>query len=176
MQRTFFLTIFFLLLSFAVFSFSLSVSHAESCSSLGDKYMCKQGASCPTGFELGGGDCSTDYVCCKSSNVTSGGSASSNFPGWNVKTVGTSSGLPSGKIADIIISFMEWLLGIFAFIAIIGFLIAGVWYLTAAGDEGRIDTAKRAMIYSIIGVLVGLVGLVILFAVSTLLSGNNSFF
>ncbi|MCA9364681.1 MAG: hypothetical protein KC736_02205 [Candidatus Moranbacteria bacterium] len=85
------------------------------------------------------------------------------------------SGLPNAPIHLIIVTFMEWLLSVFSFIAIIGFAISGVWYLTSAGDEGRIDTAKRAMIYSIIGVLVGLLGLVILTAVDTFFTGGNRF-
>ena len=128
---------------------------------------------------LGGSDCGSGFICCKTGGGTGGGTTSGGgvvgFSGWNLSGVAGASGLPKGKIADIIISFMEWLLAIFAFIAIIGFLIAGVWYLTAAGDEGQIDRAKRAMVYSIIGVLVGLVGLVILFAVDALLSGDNVF-
>ena len=84
-------------------------------------------------------------------------------------------GLPDAPIHLIIVTFMEWLLSIFSFIAIIGFAIAGVWYLTAAGDEGQIDRAKRAMLYSIIGVLVGLLGLVILNAVDAFFAGDNRF-
>ena len=73
-------------------------------------------------------------------------------------------------------NLMQWLLGIFGFIGIIGFVIAGIWYLTAAGDETQIERAKKAMIYSIIGVIVGLIGLVIIFAVDKWLRGNSAIF
>ncbi|MCA9364679.1 MAG: hypothetical protein KC736_02195 [Candidatus Moranbacteria bacterium] len=142
---------------------------ALSCAAQGGGRSCVPSASC-SGTAEGQQDCGQGNVCCNS-----GGGVSKGFSGWDIGGVSEKSGLPQGKIADIIVSFMEWLLGIFAFIAIIGFLIASVWYLTAAGDEGRIDTAKRAMIYSIIGVLVGLIGLVILFAAEALLSGDNVF-
>jgi glucose uptake protein GlcU len=81
--------------------------------------------------------------------------------------------LPGGSIFDIIKNVMMWLLGILGFIAVIGFVISGIMYLVAAGDEKRQETAKRAMYYSIIGVIVGLVGLVILYAVQNLLKGSG---
>jgi hypothetical protein len=65
-----------------------------------------------------------------------------------------------------------WALSIFGFLGIIGFVISGVWYLLAAGDETLAKRAKNGMLYSIIGVVVGLIGLVIIFAANSLLSGS----
>ncbi|MDD5652164.1 MAG: hypothetical protein PHX98_02070, partial [Candidatus Moranbacteria bacterium] len=61
------------------------------------------------------------------------------------------------------------------FIAIIGFVIAGIMYMTSAGDDDRIKTAKNAMKWSIVGVIVALMGFVILQAVDALLSGDAPF-
>jgi hypothetical protein len=83
--------------------------------------------------------------------------------------------LPQSSIFAIIQNVMLWLLGILGFIAVIGFVISGILYLVAAGDEDAQARAKRAMIYSITGVIVGLVGLVILFAVQRLLGGQQQF-
>jgi len=69
-------------------------------------------------------------------------------------------------------NLMKWLLGLLGFIAIIGFAIAGILYLTAAGDEDRQKTAKRAMLYCIIGVIVALGGWVIWSAVKSALGGG----
>ena len=82
-------------------------------------------------------------------------------------------GLPQGSIFDIIKNVMLWLLGLLGFVAVIGFVISGIMYLVAAGDEKRQESAKRAMYYSIIGVIVGLVGLVILYAVQKMLGGQS---
>jgi hypothetical protein len=71
---------------------------------------------------------------------------------------------------------MNWILGIVGILGVIGFAIAGVFYLTAAGDEGRIGTAKNAMMYSIIGVIVALVGVIVLNAAKTMLGGTESTF
>jgi hypothetical protein len=78
-------------------------------------------------------------------------------------------------IYDIVKNFMMWILGLVGIIGVISFAIAGVLYLTAAGDEDRINTAKKAMMYSIIGVIVALMGLVILNAVQGFLGANNQF-
>lgn len=82
-------------------------------------------------------------------------------------------GLPDRTIMDIVRNIMNWLLMIVGIIAVIGFAIAGILYLTAAGDEDRIGTAKKAMMYSIIGVIVALLGLVILRAAENMLGGRT---
>jgi len=58
---------------------------------------------------------------------------------------------------------------------VIGFVISGIMYLVAAGNEDSQASAKRAMYYSITGVIVGLVGLVILYAVNQLLGAQTQF-
>ena len=83
--------------------------------------------------------------------------------------------LPHASLFDIIRNIMFWLLAILGFVAVVGFVISGILYLIAAGDETKQETAKRAMIYSITGVIVGLVGLVILFAANRLLGAQNQF-
>lgn len=93
--------------------------------------------------------------------------------GWNPANYGDT-GLPSGSIERIVTNIAMWILGIFGFIGVIGFVIAGIFYLTAAGDTEREKTAKNAMKLSIIGVIVGLLGLVIINAADTLLRGGES--
>ena len=92
------------------------------------------------------------------------------------RTNAAQSALPGGNLVDIIGNLMKWLLAILGFIGIIGFVIAGILYLTAAGDEDRINSAKSAMMYSIIGVIVALIGFVIIQAVTTWLGGSSTGF
>ncbi len=82
-------------------------------------------------------------------------------------------GLPGGSIFGIIENILYWMLAILSIVAIIGFIIAGIMYLTAAGDETQAGKAKKAMIYSIIGVIVGLSGFVIFQAARYMLNGNS---
>ncbi|MEK7181648.1 MAG: hypothetical protein AAB708_00795 [Patescibacteria group bacterium] len=87
----------------------------------------------------------------------------------------SSAGLPNGSIMGIITATMNWLLAILGFIAIIGFVISGILYLTAAGNDGQIEKAKEAMTASIIGVIVALVGFVVVQAVEGWLGTSTSF-
>lgn len=83
--------------------------------------------------------------------------------------------LPSASVSDIVRNFMRWILIIVGLLGVIGFAIAGVLYLTAAGDEDRIKSAKSAMTYAIIGVVVALLGLVVMNAVYNLLGARSGF-
>lgn len=85
----------------------------------------------------------------------------------------TDVGLPNADFPKIIEGLVRWLLLIFGFLAIISFLISGIMYLMAAGDEKSQEKAKRQMQYAITGVIVGLIGLVVLFAVDRLLRGGG---
>lgn len=87
-----------------------------------------------------------------------------------------SSGLPGDSIYNIIMRTMNWLLAILGFIGVIGFVIAGILYLTAAGDEDQIGKAKNAMLYSIIGIIVALIGFVIIQAVNSWLTAGQTQF
>lgn len=94
------------------------------------------------------------------------------------KTVTNSavSGLGGGSITFLLQQLMSWLFGILGFLAIIGFLISGILYLTAAGDEDQAGKAKNAMMYSIIGIVVALLGFVIVSAARNFFSGTSNTF
>ena len=86
-----------------------------------------------------------------------------------------STGLAGGSIMEIVTNIMKWLLTAVGIAGVIGFAIAGILYLTAAGDETRIKSAKSAMVASITGVVVAIVGVVALTAANTMLKGNAAF-
>lgn len=94
--------------------------------------------------------------------------------GWSLGSI-AGYGLPSGTMGAIIMNIMFWILGIFGALGILGFIISGIIYLTSAGNEDRMGAAKRAMLYSIIGVIVGLVGFVIIQAIDMALNAFSSF-
>ncbi|MFA6184214.1 MAG: pilin [Parcubacteria group bacterium] len=88
-------------------------------------------------------------------------------------------GLPSpggdSPLATVINNVMKWLLLIVGSIAIIAFVISGIQYLTSAGDQNAIENAKRNMWWSIVGVVVALIGMIILnFVFTTILGGSSS--
>lgn len=74
-------------------------------------------------------------------------------------------------IADVLNRVLMWLLGIFGFLAVISFIIAGILYLTAQGEPSRVEQAKKAVYFGIIGTVVGLIGLVAITTIDKLLRG-----
>lgn len=96
---------------------------------------------------------------------------------WNVgQSNAGKSGLANTAITTLLQNAMYWLLGAVGFLGVIGFVISGILYLTAAGDEDQIDKAKKAMMYSIIGVVVALLGFIIIAAATNFLGGSNTTF
>ena len=84
-------------------------------------------------------------------------------------------GLPSQSIFNIVTNILDWLLTIVGVVGVIGFAIAGIMYLTAAGQDEQLKTAKKAMVNSIIGVIVAICGVVVLNAVDTMLNAGFLF-
>lgn len=86
----------------------------------------------------------------------------------------TGTGLPSPSdqdpLAAVIYNVMQWLLRIVGVIAIIAFVISGLQYMLASGDQNMMEMGKRNMQWSIVGVVVALIGVIILNTVMTLLS------
>lgn len=96
--------------------------------------------------------------------------------GWTTGKVNVaSSNLPFASIYNIISNTLSWLLAVLGFIAVMGFVISGIMYLTAAGDEGQAEKAKNAMMYSIIGVIVALMGYVVIAAINAWLGASANF-
>jgi len=89
-------------------------------------------------------------------------------------SAGGGTNLPTGSITNIITNGMRFLLIMVGILGVIGFVISGIIYLTAAGNEDQIGLGKKALIASITGVIVALLGIVILQAVKGLLAGNNT--
>jgi preprotein translocase subunit SecG len=87
------------------------------------------------------------------------------------------SGLSDAHVDVLLKKLMNWLLGIFGVIAIIAFVISGLQYLLATGDERMAETAKRNAQYSVVGIIVALSGWVIIRAIDQALSvGGNLLF
>ncbi|MCX6766985.1 MAG: pilin [Candidatus Moranbacteria bacterium] len=85
----------------------------------------------------------------------------------------TNVGLPGGTLTNIISNFTNWILGIFGFLAIISFVVSGIMYFLAAGDDKAQEKAKNQMTWSIMGVVIGLAGLIVVYAVDTFLRGTS---
>jgi hypothetical protein len=79
-------------------------------------------------------------------------------------------GMGGMTISQIALRVLNFLLGIVGVLAIIMLVVGGAMYLTSAGDEDRIDVAKKIILYSIIGIAVSLASLVIVKQIAALLT------
>jgi Na+-driven multidrug efflux pump len=84
--------------------------------------------------------------------------------------------LPDAEIGDIVSNLALWLVSLFVFFGVIGFIVSGIMYLVSTGNEEVITKAKKYMTYSIVGVIVGLSGYVIIQAVDLMLHASSMFF
>lgn len=145
-----------------------------TCSNLGGnpgKICCKSSGSATTTT----GSTSTTTTASTSATATSTSTVKcdpAKFKEYAGVCFPLNTGLSETSVASIILNLMKWMLYLFGFLAIIAFVISGIQYLSAAGNMNMIETAKRNMNYSIIGVIVALAGVVILIAIDSLLRGT----
>lgn len=133
---------------------------------------------CGTGYTLQGDACVPDS---SAPNLDTGGF--SNNPDDYTNTAQSSASSitipqtdlpdPAGGIKAILTSALNWLLGILGILGIIGFVVSGIMYLISTGDENMVKRAKNGMLYSIVGIVVGLAGVVLISTINTLLGDGN---
>lgn len=83
-------------------------------------------------------------------------------------------GLSKRSIYNITSALMNWSLGIITFLAVISFVISGIYFITAGANSQRAETAKDWLIYSIIGIVVALIGYIVINLIDNLIKANNT--
>lgn len=58
------------------------------------------------------------------------------------------------SLTDIIGNIIQWILGLVGVVLLIMFIYGGVLYATSAGNEDKVETGKKVMLYAIIGVVI----------------------
>lgn len=81
---------------------------------------------------------------------------------WSTPAIGGIPNIPTfvGKVLTVI-----W--QIFVGLSIIMILVAGILFLTAQGDPGKLTTARQALIWGVIGILVGILAFSITLVIRT---------
>ncbi len=87
--------------------------------------------------------------------------------GFDVSNPPSGSNLPNKDANLVLVDIIKWILGILASLSILMIIVSGVMYITSAGDQGRIDTAKKMLTYSIVGLVVALLSYAIVKATAT---------
>lgn len=119
---------------------------------------CAYNAGCP-GVNYGQGDCDNGLICC-------GVSATPGFPAPNPTPVGFpppnsqdtpfTNPLKFNTVEEVLGSLLGTLRGIIVVLSIVFIVIGAIFYITSAGDEGRMKTAKGAITASMIGLALGI--------------------
>jgi heme/copper-type cytochrome/quinol oxidase subunit 2 len=79
--------------------------------------------------------------------------------------------LPNADIYDIVVNLLLWLLMMFTVLAILAFVIAGIMFLTAGASADNAEKAKHMVGYSILGIVIGLSGYIIISLIDGVLMG-----
>ncbi|MFH1183142.1 MAG: hypothetical protein V1690_02680 [Candidatus Moraniibacteriota bacterium] len=91
--------------------------------------------------------------------------------GWNPDALKVTN-LPDRPVATILLDFIGWAIIIIGLLGVIIFIYAGFLYLTAQGETDKIETAKKVMIYAIVGIAVAVLGYVAVKTINDVLVGN----
>jgi|GEM_PF-2649451 len=78
-------------------------------------------------------------------------------------TTGASQAKGVAKKADIvelILVVINYAIIVIGVLAVLIFVYAGYLYLTASGDQAKLDTAKSTVLYAVVGVVVSVLGFV----------------
>jgi predicted permease len=67
---------------------------------------------------------------------------------------GSSYGLPESDLVDVLEGIIKWVVGFVVLIAILMIVWAGMSYMVSAGDQSKVETAKKIFTYAIIGLLI----------------------
>jgi hypothetical protein len=78
-------------------------------------------------------------------------------------------GLGSADLQETVIAIIQWILGLLGLVAVIMILIGGFKWMTAGGNEEKIESAKKLLTSAIIGlVIVLLAWAIVIFALGVL--------
>ena len=76
------------------------------------------------------------------------------------------------SVNSIIKNIIDLLLSLLAMFGIIGIVIGSIWYMTSAGNDEKMETGKKTVIYSIIGLAIAMGSLVIVQQIANLIENT----
>lgn len=98
--------------------------------------------------------------------------------GWKdeLNLINYSANLPDTTINQIILNLLNYLLAIFTILSVISFVIYGIMFLFGGTNKVSADSARKGVQYSIIGLIIGLSGYIIIRFIGEMLSGYFSLY
>lgn len=82
---------------------------------------------------------------------------------------GETMGLGSNDLQQTVIAIIQWILGLLGLVAVIMILVGGFKWMTAGGNEEKIESAKKLLTAAIIGLIIVLLAwAIVIFAIGVL--------
>lgn len=57
-------------------------------------------------------------------------------------------------IRTVVVSVLDGIIAILGLVAVVFIVIGGINYMTSAGDSGKVEKAKKTILYSVIGLII----------------------
>ncbi|MFC1662553.1 pilin [Patescibacteria group bacterium] len=73
---------------------------------------------------------------------------------FSIEDIGSSVGLGSADLKDTVVNIIQWVLGILALVAVVMIIVGGFQWLTAAGNDEKIEKAKKVISAAVIGLII----------------------
>lgn len=89
--------------------------------------------------------------------------------GFNPDDGLSDSGLSDSSVYAIAVNLMKYLLMLITVLAVIGFIGSGIFYVTSMGNSDRTKTATTWLTFSIVGIIVALIGYIAINLIDSLL-------
>ena len=93
--------------------------------------------------------------------------------GWGTEDIGSETQLSGRSMYEVLLTVSNWLITLVGILCVVVFIYAGFTYLTAQGENDKIQQAKKIMTYALVGVVVAALGLVIVKTVSGVIGGGR---
>ena len=100
--------------------------------------------------------------------TTTGGTTTGGTTGGPPTTLPNPTVTTTDAFWNLLCTGVLWFFGIVIIIAFVMLLVAAVNFMTAGGDEAKVETARRMLLYGVIGVAVALLARAILLVVANL--------
>lgn len=76
----------------------------------------------------------------------------------------------TGDLRSLVITIINYVLGFLGLIAVAMIIYGGITYVTAAGEQGKVDSAKKIIMYAVVGLIIVILSYAI---VSTVLKAGT---
>lgn len=94
---------------------------------------------------------------------------------FSIESVGGQIGLGNADLKEVIYNIIRWALGILTLVAVVYMMYGGYVWLTAAGNEQRVEKAKQIILQAAIGLVIVLLAWAIVFFVAkTVFNGTTA--